>query len=170
MEWYGDSGSAWYAFLLSFPFADGKTEPQRGNIAYQGHMVNKFQSLDRFWIPESACLTTMQCGLCHPARTSGVLDRTGLSLKELLWGLTCPSPSKRSVEVRPGHCWGQEMRSAWPCLIYRVTDRGNSITSAPSPNPHWTQTSCFWPGPETPMLGMEMETEPFIHLTDATVN
>ena len=46
MEWDGDSGSAWYAFLLSFPFADGKTETQRGNVAYQGHMVSKFQSLD----------------------------------------------------------------------------------------------------------------------------
>lgn len=117
-------------------------ELRLGKITCQGHIVNKYQSLDLS--QELSDSTLCNWGFYSPAHTSRVRDRPGLFLKEPRWGLPCPT-------IYAAQGWalsetGVEMGMAPP---YLQSDRGklrqgralgNSVTFAPSTRPHWIQS------------------------------
>ena len=89
----------------------------------------------------------MHWALYNPTHISRALDRSGLSLKQWLWGLTHP----QYVQTFCGaQAWapsgtGDETGMALPCLQSDIGNpgqrgaSGGSVTSAPSTRPHQAQ-------------------------------
>ena len=81
----------------------------------------------------------MRWGRYSPARASGALDRPRLSLKELLWGLTCPN-----IPLSSGLGTVRARDENSLVLLYSHTDIGNPRQRGASGDtlttkPQWTQ-------------------------------